>query len=821
MKFQTTAHPFFQLEPLEARIAPALILTNPLADIVAGSGKTGAEIDLSEMFDASALYPNRTLVEFTTNVDIDPVTPGLQPGKILIELFDDATPLTVQNFLNYVNSKNSKADYDNTIIHRSFDFGAGSGAGIDIIQGGGFETFGPGAAHVLTGPEVHNEYSNLLPNVRGTVAMAKTSLSPHTATSEWFFNVTDNTSILGAANNGGFTVFGRVVSGMDVVDAIAGLGTFNAGGATTNLPLQKYNADPDNNPSTPAPTPTKDQLIRIVDATVVPSTGATTGVTFSVESIVPVGATPSDLLTGSVKDQTLTLKYNTHRSGFADVTVRATPNDGSEPVFDTFRVDVRPNLIVNVDSDGFHGILIPGDSAKVKLHITNTGAGVAQGTVDIQIGLAKMRVENGALVFNMPLQVVTLATLNDFDLNLAGGKTKSFSPKVNLLTSLATTEGEFYGLIVRVAPEGDLANVDHASGERFSDDNIGFDGGRHELMNRFGTFTSANGFGSRTNAVLTYGDADAAGNQTLVTWSMKGGGYGRVTPDSGGGVLLETFSTDAKSTLSVKVGKGATHAVVERAQFQNTIGKVNLGNVDLVDYLFAAGGVKSLTLGDVNGQATILIGAYLSDYTAKTTLKFGRVLDLSLESSMPVATLSAIDWRDTPGTARDSITTLGLTHLKITGARDVRGDFEADLTNFSDEAITSIKIAGFLKNATIQSAGDIKTVTLGGMDTSALFAGVSERPDAVADFADAHTIKNFTIKGIRGYLGDLFIASHVAAAELGSVKVKNVATDSGTGDFGFVADVINRYSRTGFVTARSVTEPGIVDEQGNYLAVVL
>lgn len=807
MKLQSTPFSCAQIEPLEARIAPAVILANPLPDIVAGSGKTGAVVDLSEMLDPAALYPNHTLVEITTNVDTDSVTPGLQAGKIVIELFDDEAPLSVQNFIAYVNNANKKGDYDNTFFHRLV-----SGF---VLQGGGFDASALNT-HIQTLPQVHNEFDGVnRSNLRGTVAMAKVGGDPNSATSEWFFNLADNSGNLDN-QNGGFTVFGQVVSGMELVDAIAGFSTVNLGGALTNLPVQNYNADPDNNPVTPSPTPKTDQLIRIVDAKVLPSTGSTTGVTFSVESIVPVDSTPSDLLSATVSGQTLNLKYKAGKSGFADVTVKATPIDGSEPVFDTFRVDVRPNLIVNIDSDGFQGVLIPGDSATVKLHLTNTGAAAAQGTVDIAIGLAKMHVENGALVFNSPLEVVTLATLNDFDLNLAGGKTQSFSPKVQILTSLAANEGSFYGLIARVVPEGDLATA-----ERFTDDNVAFDGGRHELLNRFGTFTSSNGFGTRTNAVLSYNDADAAGNQTLVTWSMKGAGWGRVSPDAANTLLLETFATDAKSTLNAAVGKGAAHAIIERAELQSTLGTANLGNVDLADYLFATGGVKKLTLGDVKGQATMLIDRFPPDNTTKTTLKFGRVLDLSLESSMPIASLTAIDWRDTEGTADDYIETLGLGTLKITGAKNVRGDFEANLTIDDSAAISAISVAGFLRNSTIRAYGDIGTVTLGGMDSSNLFAGVSARPDEVSDFGDILTIKSFTIKGIKGYTGDLFIDSQVAAAKLGTVKVTGVATASGTGDFGFVADAITSYNRVGIKTASKVTLPGIIDEQGNYAALVL
>src|SRR5688572_19310155 len=92
------------IEPLEARYAPALVVVNPIADIVAGAGKTSATVELSQLFDADVLHPGHTLVTFQTNFDTDPEEEGIQRGDpFVIELFDDQAPLTVQNFLRYVN----------------------------------------------------------------------------------------------------------------------------------------------------------------------------------------------------------------------------------------------------------------------------------------------------------------------------------------------------------------------------------------------------------------------------------------------------------------------------------------------------------------------------------------------------------------------------------------------------------------------------------------------------------------------------------------------------------------------------------------------
>jgi len=137
-------------------------------------------------------------------------------GSLDIELFDAITPITVTNFLNYVND----GDYEGTFFHRVLDD--------FVVQGGGFVYDGPensffagGTSEIPTDDPIVNEFN--LSNTRGTIAMAKLPDDPDSATSQWFFNLTDNSENLDN-QNGGFTVFAKVLGdGMDVIDAIAGL----------------------------------------------------------------------------------------------------------------------------------------------------------------------------------------------------------------------------------------------------------------------------------------------------------------------------------------------------------------------------------------------------------------------------------------------------------------------------------------------------------------------------------------------------------------------------------------------------------------------
>jgi peptidyl-prolyl cis-trans isomerase B (cyclophilin B) len=145
-------------------------------------------------------------------------------GDITLELDSEKAPLTVQNFVDYVNSGN----YDNTIFHRVID-------GF-MIQGGGFE---PGMVQKQTRAPIQNEAANGLKNDKYTVAMARTS-DAHSATNQFFINVANNNFLNYSAPTSqgfGYCVFGKVIEGMDVVDKIAKVNTGNRAGHQ-NVPVE-------------------------------------------------------------------------------------------------------------------------------------------------------------------------------------------------------------------------------------------------------------------------------------------------------------------------------------------------------------------------------------------------------------------------------------------------------------------------------------------------------------------------------------------------------------------------------------------------------
>ena len=161
------------------------------------------------------LLPATLLAGDEAAVTSDPlVVIRTSEGDITLRLFPDKAPVTVENFLRYVD----EGFYNGTIFHRVIpDF---------MIQGGGFL---PDMTEKANGEPIVNESKNRLHNNRGTIAMARTN-DPDSATSQFFINQRNNLRLDWAPGRDGYTVFGEVVTGMNVVDFIATAPTGKVGG---------------------------------------------------------------------------------------------------------------------------------------------------------------------------------------------------------------------------------------------------------------------------------------------------------------------------------------------------------------------------------------------------------------------------------------------------------------------------------------------------------------------------------------------------------------------------------------------------------------
>jgi len=196
-------------------------------------------------FSLPAAQARAQLVEISTPV-----------GEIYVQLTPVDAPNTVANFLNYV----ADGDYENSVIHRTARI---SNSGVDVIQGGGFTLENTGVVadlndgatkdtlnqqgltnygvfdQVPTDAPIANEFNQS--NLRGTIAMARLGGQPDSATSQWYINLNDANNVLDTID-GGFTVFGNVVAGMDVADAIYGLTDVQIGAPSNPLgyPLSNF-----------------------------------------------------------------------------------------------------------------------------------------------------------------------------------------------------------------------------------------------------------------------------------------------------------------------------------------------------------------------------------------------------------------------------------------------------------------------------------------------------------------------------------------------------------------------------------------------------
>lgn len=182
----------------------------------------------------TAVYPRvRVTVEFTPAGD----DAERKRGNFIIELNDELAPLTSDNFLKYVDAK----FYDGTVFHRVSD-------APEVVQGGGYEvdpeadgndgdfTSQPIVLKSPQFPNVESESSNGLKNIRGTVGLARQS-DPDSGNAQWYINVQDNPGIDPLGNPPGFTVFGRVVGGMSLIDEISNVPT-EARDPLSNVPVE-------------------------------------------------------------------------------------------------------------------------------------------------------------------------------------------------------------------------------------------------------------------------------------------------------------------------------------------------------------------------------------------------------------------------------------------------------------------------------------------------------------------------------------------------------------------------------------------------------
>ncbi|HLL89998.1 MAG TPA: peptidylprolyl isomerase, partial [Tepidisphaeraceae bacterium] len=394
------------VEPLENRQLLTAAVTAAIPNATAMIGGAAGTLDLASYFNDPT--PAGTLVTMNTSL-----------GAVPVQLSDAQTPLTVENFLKYV----AAGRYNGTIIHRSVaNF---------VVQGGGFT--GYNSDHIPDFDPVQNEFSPTRSNLRGTIAMAKKGGDPDSATSEWFFNLADNSSNLDN-QNGGFTTFGNVVGdGMGVVDAIAAVTTYNGGGAFTNLPLRDFNGG---SPS---------------DANYVKVNTATPDYTYAVAVDNP------NVVEATLRGQVLT--YAAKAGGIANITVTATDTATGQTAAQTFQVGVDAQVI-KIGSGGAKAVTFRAAQGGT-ITISLTGGGSADVTV-AGTNAAVANGSKGATVSGTDLSLGAInvtGTRNGSKLTIKPSGTYTTSAALNLARTLGTIDAGRVNFTGNLTSAASLGNV--------------------------------------------------------------------------------------------------------------------------------------------------------------------------------------------------------------------------------------------------------------------------------------------------------------------------------------------------------------------------
>jgi len=625
------------VESLESRRLLAGQIVQNFGDVAVDPNAAPSTYTLSNFFADAAL--SGTVVIFDTVL-----------GNIPVQLYDSQRPITVDNFLNYVDADR----YDDSIINRAReDF---------VLQGGGFTYSGDPETYSLdsidTFAPINLEVSPVIQNDEWTISMARTN-DPNSATSAWFFNIIDNVGLDPAPGNDGYSVFGIAVgeAGRDVIRAMKNLNVYNANslyGLANNseafgfLPLRNL---PTSNP----PPPQEQNFLTIENV-------YRSKFTYTVTSTDNTIATPTiDADTG-----VLTVTYGANVEGVATITVQATDVNGTT-LTDAFGVQVgdetqaavqvtiqdsgTPKAVKWIDIDGTESTLTIKKSTAV---VRFNGEGITQsGSSTITLAGTNVSVES--------ISFTTSTSKTKLSLKVTGGDKRVSLGDISAAAAIGKLSLKAADLTGDVGlADVSTANFGTMSSGTFTVSNartLGFTGAFGATLNAAtlrqtsvgdvsgGTWTVLGGAGSITARSFASGwigqfgatlskiktSGDFAGNVTAVALkSLEVGG------NIAGGILTLTRSVaDAgKAIDSIKV-KGGISNFDLRAN----------GNVGKIETRTATGsrfyaGVATTGSNVPDGAGDYFAPARIDTFTIKSS-----AANAFADSSIGAAVLGKLDLR--------------------------------------------------------------------------------------------------------------------------------------------------------------------------------
>ncbi len=706
------------VEILEARELLSATITDPIADQSFTVGAADSVINLTSHYGAP------TTVRLATT-----------QGNIDLELTDEATPLTVANFLAYVDASR----YNDTIIHRlasSTDPNDSTKKIPFVLQMGGYATNSaqpyvqaqvagtavPTLQHIAEFAPVQNEFqAGVTTNTLWTVAMAKKGGNPNSATSEFFVNLNNNAGNLDS-QNGGFTTFGAVtINSRPVVTAIGNLNIGNANSPLDELPLTR-----------PVGTIVSSGTVQRSDFVIINSAGV-------VQSTLGLAANTDNpqLVTATIEGTSLRLHVLPGQTGNATVNVVITSGTG-EQVTDTFHITVSPSTAETVNA-------VVGTGGSKKVVWTEADGTIATMTLSQGSGtlnftgqqLLSQSTKSGITEItgtNVLLNTLSLTdadkgtlsiTTRGADRSVAIGSISSATGLGKLSAPLATLTGTgtFGGdvaslqlasadqltisgnarsIILNQSAQGITVTGNLASGK------FGSIGGLDVLSANAISFDALTGNLNSTGAIATLKGNTIAGN--ISVGSGKNWSIGTITGDVTvtGDLTTAKFTTITGETSIGGASRSLT--VLDTASGAMSIGQSTslIKITTLAGALSVIGAARSVSIGNDTGHPLSFGGADVAG--AAVTLTITRASDVAVTSTIPLRSIKTDAWTNDTG-ANETIVAPSIGSIVSKGAFDP--SLSIGNPNNAPKALPSASIKGPLGAADWSIAGNVGSLAVG------------------------------------------------------------------------------------------------------------
>lgn len=745
------------VEQLESRQLFAVNVTNPLSDITTAVGSANQTISLANtMATTLPVTASGTVVRFVMQAGTNGASQNVD-----IVLYDVATdghsaaPISVANFLNYVNG----GSYTNSFIHRAMNFSnGGSDARTSpawFLQGGGFNVTtngsSPSVGTITTGGPINLEWAADRPNVAGTISYARTS-DPNSATSGFFLNTADNSSIFDQAGNQ-YAVFGKLTdSSLAVVQQYAaftrvdadGDGNSNSG-TYNNLPVSDSSASD-----------LFSVLVYVRSASVV--SVSSSNITYTVTS------SNTDVVSPSIDGSgNLILDYGT-TTGSATITVTGKDASG-QTTQDQFTVNALIPGGPSVSIKNGNATITDDQSAPVSLGSVTIGSTPSSTTLTITnngdqtLNLSGVTADTGFIVQSFTNTAIEPGSSGTIVLTYDGSTIASYSGKLTVtsnatdgtflipltaavvadqktvtlstsLTSLTFTDAD--GTVVKFTHSGPGTTV------------LTFTGATDPTTKgKAATITAAEG----KTLVLSGVSLSDTSSRTSVSTTVKGG--------NGSVSIPSLTSTAAVGTL--KLTGGAVSTTLNLASSVTTLLLASVGGNATI-----GGAVKSATVGNV-ANATIVLNGIVTTLTAET-------VGASTVTAQGVSTLNV------KGDVNNSTLTLNGTAKTLSLG-------SATSSTITAGAVSTVTLKGAVTNTRFNISGPVSSFKAASLSGSTVAVGLNSNvttPAAASDFAASSSLKSLTLtsKAAGAFANSQIFASVLGKASIGLFSADTTNTTS-------------------------------------------